>query len=47
VGTRGVIVEQGVVCMSELLRMSSWEDEIQLKRELPVLSGEMWESQMG
>jgi len=29
------------VCMSRSLRISSWEDEIQLKRELPALSREM------
>jgi len=34
------------ICMSESLRLSSWEDEIQLNRELSPLSGEMWESQM-
>jgi len=25
------------------LRVSSWEDEIQLNRELPALPGEKWE----
>jgi len=34
------------VFMLESLRVSSWADEIQLKRELPALSGEMWKSQM-
>jgi len=32
------------VCMSESLRLCSWENEIQLNRKLPTLSGEMWES---
>jgi len=31
------------VCVPGSLRVSSWEDEIQLKRELVVLSGEMWQ----
>jgi len=35
------------VCMLALLRMSSWEDEIQLNRDFPALSEEMWMSQVG
>jgi len=30
-----------------IVEVSSWEDEIQLNRELPALSGEKWESQGG
>jgi len=32
--------------VSGSLRVSSWEDEIQLNRVLPALFGEMWESQV-
>jgi len=39
------VVEQHV--NAGLLRMSIWEDEIQLNRELPGLSGEMCVSQVG
>jgi len=30
-----------------IVEVSSWEDEIQLNREFPALSGEMWVSQVG
>jgi len=32
------------VCVSGLLRVYNWEDEILLNREIPALSKEMWES---
>jgi len=53
---RNILFSHSVVCVylifamvsaSGSLRMSSWEDVIQVNKELPALSEAMWVSQVG